>query len=51
VAGCYLFHDSGDPATSPLVACVPFVTEQTTDGTDLTVAWPLETMTQLPPLI
>jgi hypothetical protein len=37
VAGCYLFYDSGDDATSIIVACVEFVTPMTTDGTDLRV--------------
>jgi len=37
VSGWYLFEDSGDDATSIVTACVEFVTEKTTDGTELIV--------------
>lgn len=50
VSGCYLFNDSGVAATSPLVACVPFASEQTTDGTDLTIPWPTGMLAMSPSL-
>lgn len=37
VAGCYLFHDSGVDATSPVVACIPFAEVKATDGTNFSV--------------
>jgi len=37
VAGCYLFEDSGDDATSIITACVEFVEAKATDGTELIV--------------
>jgi len=37
VAGCYLFEDSGNDATSIITACVEFVEEKDTDGTELIV--------------
>jgi len=39
VAGCYLFANTGNDATSPVYHCVPFVTDQTTDGTATTITW------------
>jgi hypothetical protein len=37
VSGCYLFYDSGNDATSIVIACLEFVTPQVTDGTELRV--------------
>jgi hypothetical protein len=39
ISGCYLFANTGNDATSPVYHCVPFVTDQTTDGTATTIQW------------
>ncbi len=51
LSGCYLFLDTGNDATAPLVMCVPWLTEQTTDGTPVTVQWSPKTMSFGPGLL
>lgn len=45
IGGCYLFADTGNDATAPVLMCVEFETPQTTDGTPLVIQWNPETAT------
>ena len=37
--GCYLYADTGVAATSPLLMCIQWAEEMTSDGTVLTIRW------------
>ena len=44
IGGAYLFLDTGNDATSPLIYSVPFETDDTTDGSQYTIRWTVPTM-------
>ncbi len=39
IGGCYLYAETGNDATSPVLFCVPFTSAQKTDGTPVTINW------------
>lgn len=45
IGGCYLFADTGNDATAPVLMCVEFESPQTTDGTPLVIQWHPQTVT------
>ena len=39
LSGAYLFEDTGDDATSPLMYAIPFLPQPATDGTAFVIRW------------